>query len=43
MQGDKDGGVVMVGVALALLGGKKLRVKYLLDINGILGSVVGND
>lgn len=39
MEGNKDGGVV----ASNLLGGEKLTVEYLLDINGIFGSVIRND
>lgn len=33
--------MVTLGVALVLLGGKKLIVEYLLDINGILVVLCG--
>lgn len=39
MEGNKDGGVVASNV----LGGEKLTVEYLLDINGIFGSGIRND
>lgn len=39
MEGNKDGGVV----ASNILGGEKLAVEYLLDVNGIFGSVIRND
>lgn len=39
MKGNKDGGAV----ASNLLGGERLTVEYLLDVNGIFGSVIRND